>query len=565
MDNAAQGKPGSGRANTVLVFGQSEGAVAVVSSVIVRIVDQAIGDRIRFSGPSTFEDKTINHVTSVILPMVDRVCEILGLPKKNFIISVVNLGAASIMDVSLRISGYSADAPIALAMLSARVEMEVPQSIAVTGHIASVDGDITMVTSIPAKLEAAMKEETIYVFIHPSLEKDGSLDSLSPNEKQRIAGAIATAKRSIRLIGVKDISDLVKAAFSDEQIALASLRQGFYEGLTPGAHTDSPIGKAANLLGVDNEARFWKSLERQLMEGRNEDIGNLLHGLANFHLEQKAYPKNFGCRLLQLIHSLPPETRRFKVDFPLLHMTDCIQLSQFAKESDHEDVKSLFKATSGEISQQLARISGAGGSDDAGDDDGSERGRQILLSIQSEISADALVSITQPIDLARATYSMGSVVVETNDEFNDATTAYFVHLKRHTRKMSEPIPVKDAGAESLALIERAFAQSGGLKNAFAEAKSGTRGGLSYVLTMMTNQYKKEAMSKHVNWVLKSGLDPLDFNTKTAVVTALMEDLGHHLPPDIADQPPERFSNFWDRLVSAYCESLDQVCSLFRSL
>ena len=564
MANVTQGALRSGRANTVLVFGRGGDAIAVVSSVIVRIVDQAIGDRIRFSGPSTFEDKTINHVTSVILPMVDRVCEILGLPKKNFIISVVNLGAASIMDVSLRISGYSADAPIALAMLAACLEMAVPQDIAVTGHIASVDGDIRLVRSIPEKLKAAIKEETINVFIHPSLEKDGSLDSLSPNEKQRIAGAIATAKRSIRLIGVKDISDLVKEVFSNKEIVLASLNQGFYERFIPGTYSESPIGEAANFLGLNNEERFWKSLDRQLMEGRNREARNLLSAMVDFHLQQERYPKKLGNHLLQLIQALPPETRRFKIVFPLLPMNQWIMLAQFAKESDHEDVKSLFKGASGEIAQQLVSVSKAGSPDDA-DNDGGERGRQILLSIQSEISANALVSITQQIDLAWATYSMGSIIVETHEGFDDATTAYFVHLKRYTRKMSEPIEIKDAGAESLALVERAFELSGGLKNAFAEAKSGTRGGLSYVLTKMTSQYKKEEVSKHVNWVLKSGLDPLDFDTKTAVIIALMKDLAPHLPPDIAGQPPERFSNFWDRIVSAYCESLDQVCSLFRSL
>ena len=562
MANVTQGTLHGGRSNTILVFGRGGDSVAVVSSVIVRIVDQAIGERIRFSGLASFAKKTLDHITSVILPMVDRVCEILGLPRKSFEMSVVNLGAASIMGVSLRISGYSADAPIALAMLSARLEMAVPQSIAVTGHIASVDGDITMVTSIPAKLKAAIKEETINLFIHPSLEKDGSLDSLSPNEKQRIAGAIATAKRSIRLIDVRDISDSVKAVFSDEQIVLASLKQGFYEGFTPGTHIDSPIGKTAKLLGLNNEDRFWKSLERQLMEGRNEDIGNLLHALANFHLEKKIYPKSFGHKLLQLIQSLPPETRRFKVDFPLLHITDCIQLTQFAKESDHEDVKALFKATSGEIIGQSVRVTRDSSSGDAVAD---EYGNDKLSLIFSEIDADALAAIGHPIDLARATYLLNSVTVRSNNDLVDTITSFFVHIIRHSRKISEPVNLASSGAEALALLERAFSRNGGFNAALTESKMPVNGGLRLILDKMTEQFKMEQQEKHVNHVLKSVLDPLDWESKVSLMEALLKRLHCHLPSDIVSQPPDRFAGKYEGIVKAYVRSSDKMKSLFRSL
>ena len=290
---------------------------------------------------------------------------------------------------------------------------------------------------------------------------------------------------------------------------------------------------------------------------------NLLNAMVNFYQQHKRYPENLGNRLLQLIQSLPPETRRLKVEFPLISMAKCINIAQFGAESDHKDVKPFFEAISGEIGRHLVRTSKAVSADEP--DDSLDRGHQILLSIQSEISVDALVSITHPIDLAWATYCLGSIIIETSEEFDAATTAYFIHLKRHTRKISEPMTLRDAGAEALDLLERSFAQNGGSKSAFVEAKSGTRGGLSHVLTKMTNQYKKEEVSKHVNWVLKSTLDPLDFDTKTAVVKALMEDIGPHLPADIADQPPEKFSNFWDTIIRTYSESMQQVSSLFRSL
>ena len=79
-------------------------------------------------------------------------------------------------------------------------------------------------------------------------------------------------------------------------------------------------GRAVEFLVHNNENRFWTVLERQLLEGRNKDARDLLLSLAEFQIHRKTYPKGLGRSLLRLIQSLPPETRRLKIDFPLLPM-----------------------------------------------------------------------------------------------------------------------------------------------------------------------------------------------------------------------------------------------------
>jgi predicted ATP-dependent protease len=203
----------NGRANTILVFDAGDNAKAVTSSVVVRIADQSENERIRFTGPASFEAKTLEHIVNIILPIVDRICTILRLSQRNFEISLVNLGAASIMDVGMSVSGYSADVPIALAMLSACLEMVVPKDMVFTGHIASVDGDIRMVRSLPAKLEAAIQDEEIGIFVHPGLDKDSSLKTLSPSEKELVSGSISEAKRLIRTEAVHDVGERSQWSF----------------------------------------------------------------------------------------------------------------------------------------------------------------------------------------------------------------------------------------------------------------------------------------------------------------------------------------------------------------
>ena len=551
----------SGRANLVLVLGQDQEATAVLSTAIVCAFEQENGERIRFTGPAAFHEKTAKHLKEVVAPIVDQLLEALGLSPKTFEISVANIEASSINDIGLNISGNSLDVPVLVGMLSAALEIPLDNEIVFTGHIASLHGDIRMVSGLPAKLKAATDSELITTFVHPALDQDGSLDSLSPTEKQRIAGAIAMAKRKLRLTGVRDINDLINRVFSDEQIALASLNKGFHEASAPGSHTDSPIGEAAKFLGLNNTLRFWKALDRQLMEGRNKEAENLLSAMADFHLHQKRYPKKFGHTLLQLIQSLPPETRRFKVDFPLLHMTQCIGISQFAEESDHEDVKSLFRATSGEIIGQSAKVTGNSSSGDAADECGSGK----LSFILSEIDEDALATIGHPIDLARATYLIDSVTVGSNNDLVDTITSFYVHMIRHTGKIAEPVDLATAGAEALALLERAFSRNGGFNAALSEGKMPVSGGLRFILDKMTEQFKMEQHEKHVNHVLKSVLDPLDWKSKVSLIGALLKRLRSHLPSDIVSEPPDRFAGKYEDIVKAYVRSADQMKSLFRSL
>jgi hypothetical protein len=244
-------------------------------------------------------------------------------------------------------------------------------------------------------------------------------------------------------------------------------------------------------------------------------------------------------------------------------MSECIQLSQFAKESDHEDVRLLFRAGFGEkiphtgtVGNRIAPSEGTGTDHDKG----------TLQSILSEISSETLThAVGLPIDTARAVYIMDSVTVNSYEEFNETIASFYLHLIRHLRKLAEPVDLEAAGAEAFALLERTFSKKGGLQAALAEARSGLQGGLRFVFDMVTEQFKREEQEKHINRVLKSALDPLDWKGKVGLMGALMKRLEPHLEPEIRSQPPERFAVHYEVIIRAYLQSMDQVNSLFRSL
>ena len=553
----------AGRANTVLVFGHGDGATAVITTVVVRVREKGGGERVRFTGPATFEKKTADHIMEVVLSAADSILRALNLPEKYFDISVVNLDAASITEVGLNISGFSADVPILLAILSASLQMAVPEDIVSTGHIASPDGDIRMVRNLPTKFAAAVEANSIKRFVHPAIAEESSLDSLFPGERQKTDDALARAKRSIRTIAVHDMGELVRAVFSDEEAALASLRNGFYMASVSTFTAETVVGRAVQFLAQNNEKRFFAILEHQLLQGRNDDARDLLLALAQFQIHRKTYPRGLGRGLLRLIQSLPPEIRRLKLDFPLIPMSECIQLTQFAKESDHEDVRLLFRADFAEKTWLPARVPNPTG---PGESTGTDQYKGTLQSILSEISAETLTNlIGLPIDTARAAYIMDSVTVDSYEEFNDTIASFYLHLVRHIRKLPDPVDSNAAGPEAFALLERTFSKKGGLQAALAEARNAINGGLRLVLDLVTEQFKREEQEKHVNRVLKSALDPLDWKSKVGLMGALMKRLEPHLGPDILSQPPERFGVHYEAIIRTYLESMGRVNSVFRSL
>ena len=553
----------SGRANTVIVFGHGADSKAVISSVIARVRDQQRADRVYFPGTATFSRKTAKHITEVVLAAADNITNALDLPKHNFDIWVANLGATSLNEIGITISGFSADVPVLLAILSASLQLPVLADIVSTGHIASPDGDIRMVRGLPAKLRAAEKAESIQTFVHPEVDQDNSLESFTPAEKENITDALLKGKSVIRTVSIRDIGDLVRAVFTEEKVILASLKKGFFKSFPSIAFRKSAVGRAIDFFTRGNEKRFWEVLERQMIAGRNDDTKQLLLAFAEFHIGRKTYPKKMGVRLFNLIQSLPPETRRRKLDFPLLPIPKCIQLSQLAHESELDDVVVLFKATTGDKTQQLPMpdVSKKWPEDTAID-----HGNDQLQWILTEIDADALTaSVSSPIDNARAAYVMGSVVAKSNDEFNDLIASFYSHLLRHTCSLSGPIDSKAAGAEGFALVERTFLKRGGPQGALAEAQNATNGGLRFVFDMMTEQFKQEQQEKRVNFVLNSQLDPLDWDGKVALIKALLSRLKNHLPAEIISQPAQRYAGQLDILVRAYVKSMDQVKSLIRSI
>jgi len=551
----------TGRARTVLAFGSGCDARAVISSVVAHIKEHAGGERISFAGAAAFEESTIEHISDVLVPIVDKILGSLGLDKKGFEISVVNPGGVSVSDLGARISGFSADVPILLAMLSAALGLGIADDIVSTGHIASSDGDITAVKAMAAKIFSGFEDKSINCFIYPSLDKDRSLAVLSPVEKQEVEAAVINARDRLKMTAVSDIADLVKAVFTDEAIVLSSLQEGFFAVDRSKISGNSPVLSAAGFLTKDNDKRFWTVLERYFHAGDNENAKKLLLAYSQFHSANKIYPKEFGRKLIQLLRSLPPGTRKTRIKFPVLPTLECVKMTQFAAESDSEDIGLLYNAAQGKAiwTEPVINTMTKPATEQVTDE-----GQALVDSIVSQIDSASLAkTIGVPVDTARATYRLNSLTIKSNEEFHDIISGFYLHLQRHMHSVSESVDTGRVRDDAVALVERTFADKGGITAAMNEACDAIHGGMKFILDCITEKFKSDCQTKYVNRVLREALGPLNRDSQICFISALLKRLAAHLPSEITTASPERFIDHYEIIVKSYVKSLDKINEVFR--
>ena len=555
-------KTSTGRARTVLAFGVGNDIKTIISSVVVQTKESNNENRINFTGSVTFDKSTIEHVTDTLIPIIDNILDTLGLAKKNFVISVVNPGGVSISGLIAGVTGFSADLPMLLAMLSAALNMPMADDIVSTGHIASSGGDIAAVKAISAKISAALDDKSIRSFIYPALDRDISLTALTPMEVQEVEIAVIDAKGRLKMTSVNDIADLIQAVFTDDAIVLSSLQKEFFAVDGSKRSAGNPMSSTICFLAENNERRFWDVLERYFHAVENEDAKRLLLAYSQFHIRNKTYPKEFGRELIQLLRSLPPDTRNDKIEFPVLPILECTKLTHFAVESDTEDIGLLYDAARGKAIWTEPAITTRPRA--AGTQIKNDKDQELVDSIISQIDSTSLAKIIGvPIDTGRATYRLNSLMVKSNEEFHDVVTGFYLHLERHMHPVSESVDMDRVRDDAVALVERTFADKGGVDAAMNEAGDAIHGGMKFILDCLTEQFKAECQSKHVNRVIRDTLGPLNREARVSFMSALLKRLSSHLPHEITMGQPERFVEHYDIIVKAYVKSLDKINEVFR--
>lgn len=540
-----------GKAKTVLVFGPDDAAKAIVSSIIVRVCRRSGRKRVALHGQVTFDHATLEHMSQGVLGLVDRICGLLDVAPKCFEMEMVTPGVASITELPVTISGFSADAPVFLALLSAALGMPLPQDLLTTGQLGSSDGELRPVRQIPAKLAAAVGNRGIKRFCCPPPDADDSLSALAPDEATAVEEATVKARDRLQINYVADVGELLKQALDEESVLLAALRSGFFGQVKiEGAN---PLDEAVAFLADDHETRFWRVVTADFASSAMDKAKKLLSERCQFHVRRTEYPVGLGANLLPLVRTLPATVRRSREVFPLFSMKKYHRLAQYASPSDQRDAQLLENAISG---KGIERLTGHEPNEEVAEPD---RGAAASVdAVLHEISAETLADKSgRPIDTARASYMMANVLADSEDAFWNEVASFYAALQRALTGVALPdtnVLADEAGD----LLRRSFADKGGTKEALAEGRFGVHGGMRYVLDVMTDQFKSEQQAKRINQVVKTAVDSLDWDARVAFMKAFLARIGPQLSADIQIRPPKDYAGNHEEIIRVYAQSLDHL-------
>lgn len=559
---SAQSFGAIGRVKTAMVLGAEGQARGAVCTVLARVRDDQYPARIQVGGQVKFEPSLVEHTEQRVLPLVDAIGEAL-LPVYRPVrveLSVINIGAASVHDVGIGIGGFSADAPIFLAVLSAMLAMPVRQYVMVSGHLSSDQGDIGAVRGLPEKLAAATSDSSIRACLIPSTVADTSLETLLPAERERVRQAMIRTRRELHLVEIRDVEELIRHAIDDESVVLGSLQSGFFATPTRGLESTTPIARAIQLLAEDLDSRFYAAIERSLFPLNINFFHELLTARAKYAVGQARYPQGLGAKLRRFMLSLPPAMRRKAQLFPLLPKALSLAVCGLAQPEQYEDVQDFLAVCSGKGMRTSAAPPSlpepAGAASNAA-----------VASVLSELSSQSLATtITAPIDRARAHYCLENIAVESDADFWEIVTAFYVTLLRHTGSPGASADSPIVIAESHGLLERAFADQGGATAAKQEGRDpASRGGMRFVLDVLTNQFKSERQHEYIRRVVAESFDPLDWPATVRFMSCLLDHIRPVLSPEALPDSPAQLVPRCSEILLAYVRSRDRMTQLVRSL
>jgi len=531
----------------------------VVTSIHTRLIDQESTSRVTITGDVRVEPEIISYVNDTILGIVETISQVLNQGKSFFEIVIKNIDATAIHNMGLAVTGRSADAAFFLSMFSACLQLPIRQDSVFTGQIITQEGYLSPVSEIPKKIEAAAKDRRIQRFIYSELGQDNSLRTLAPDADKKIRQALRVFSDHVKPTPVGDINELARVAVSEEDVCRASLRSGFFSIPKPTDADQTPVGLLAGYLLDSNDSRFWKFLVRHLLEQQLDDAKDLLKIYIDYHICLASYPQGFGQRLQQLLISIPPRVRRKRGFAPLITMKSYIEIAQYAQKENHQDLKTLHETIFDQTRPSSVFSSKATSPDKSQSD-------TLLQHFLVEPSPEHLArEVLISIDNGRASYTVDRVTVETYEEFLESIASFYAHLLRYKDQVSGVVNTRHVGPDALDLLKRTFSNYGDEKAAYVEATSGAQGGLRYIFDLMTQRLKAEERDKYVRMVLKTAIDPLDFETKTTVIQVLMNQLGSALPDDIRSQPPEKFATNYDIIIEAYAKSLEKLIETIKLL
>lgn len=167
---------------------------------------------------------------------------------------------------------------------------------------------------------------------------------------------------------------------------------------------------------------------------------------------------------------------------------------------------------------------------------------------------------------ARATYSgHPKNTVEDHPEFHHVICDYFRHHFSLTivrsltlRGGTVPLPDHWVSSEAWRLVDQSYRDYGGYEGAYRNARSGVAGGLHGVLNGIADALRSQQEQQYIKYVLRTGVDPMDFEAKVELARQFLDRFGGYLSPDERARSPADIARNFEHFIEDSARKISDI-------
>jgi len=178
-----------------------------------------------------------------------------------------------------------------------------------------------------------------------------------------------------------------------------------------------------------------------------------------------------------------------------------------------------------------------------------------MLELLDEVNITNVVGLKH--DRARERYHLTRDTVSTHAEFEEEITR-FVQYQLCATRGNAAVPRYMASSIATDILNRAFTSIGGKDGAYDMAESGIRGGLRTVIDALYQAIKKEEEESYVEYVLRTEVDQLSFNDRTALMQAYLNRFRGNFPASARVPSAYELAGNYENIIRMHAEVINSI-------
>lgn len=178
-----------------------------------------------------------------------------------------------------------------------------------------------------------------------------------------------------------------------------------------------------------------------------------------------------------------------------------------------------------------------------------------MLELLDEVNISDVVS--QKHDTARERYHLTRATVNSSAEFEEEITR-FVQYQLCATRGNAAVPRYMASSEAANILQRAFANIGGVSGAYEMASRGVRGGLREVIEVLCSAIRKEEEELYIAYILRTEVDPLSFDDRVALMQAYLNRFRHNFPNSVRVPTAFELAGNYESIIRMHVEVINSI-------